>query len=58
MKEKLAQLLSIKSLVTLAVTGVFCYMAVQGQIDSNVCESVFSTILAFYCGTVYEKKSK
>ena len=30
MKEKLAQLLSIKSLVTLAVTGVFCYMAVQG----------------------------
>ena len=54
MKEKLAQLLSIKSLVTLAVTGVFCYMAVQGQIDSNVCVSVFSTILAFYFGTVYE----
>jgi hypothetical protein len=50
------RLLTIKSLVTLALTGVFCYLAVQGEISSEF-QTIFATVIAFYFGTQVEKKS-
>ena len=50
-KERLSNLLCIKSLVTLALTGVFCYLSVIGVIDKQLFYSVFSMVIGFYFGT-------
>lgn len=56
--ERLAKLLTIKSLVTLMTTIVFCYLAVTGQVVADQFLMIFSTIIAFYFGTQFEKTNK
>lgn len=51
MLERLNRLLIIKSLVTLAATGVFCALALKGVIDPSQFMTVFVTIIGFYFGT-------
>lgn len=51
MLERLNRLLTIKSLVTLAATGVFCALALKGVIDPSQFMTVFVTIIGFYFGT-------
>lgn len=55
-KERLSNLLCIKSLVTLALTGVFCHLSVVGVIDSQLFFSIFSLVIGFYFGTQAQKK--
>lgn len=50
MKEIIANLLKVKSLVTLAITGLFVYLGIKGEISQEVM-TVFSTIIAFFFGT-------
>lgn len=50
------KLLTIKSLVTLALTGVFCYLSAIGAISGSEFLTVFATVIAFYYGTQHEKK--
>lgn len=58
MKEKLvkraANLLSVKSLVTLVLTAVFSYLAVAGRIDQDFM-TIYAVIIAFYFGTQSQK---
>lgn len=58
MKEKLvkraANLLSVKSLVTLVLTGVFAWMAVKGAISQDFM-TIYAVIIAFYFGTQSQK---
>jgi hypothetical protein len=56
-KQKMAQLLSIKSIVTLEIVTVFCYLAFIGEVKSEVFITVVTSVLSFYFGTVHEKKS-
>ena len=56
--DKLAKLLNIKSLVTLLTTIVFCYLAVTGQVVADQFLMIFSTIIAFYFGTQFEKTNQ
>ena len=59
MKEKLvkrlANLLSVKSLVTLTLTAVFAYMAVTNQISQDFM-TVYAVVIAFYFGTQSQKQ--
>lgn len=55
MKERLTKLLAVKSLVTLALTVVFCVLAVTGEISGQEFLTIFTTIIAFYYGTQHEK---
>lgn len=55
-KINAAKLLKIKSLVTLALTGVFCYLSAIGAISGSEFLTVFATVIAFYFGTQHEKK--
>ena len=59
MKEKLvkraANLLSVKSLVTLVLTGVFAWMAVEGTISQDFM-TIYAVIIAFYFGTQSQKQ--
>ena len=58
MKEKLANraapLLSVKSLVTLVLAGVFAWMAVKGTISQDFM-TIYAVIIAFYFGTQSQK---
>ena len=47
-------LLSVKSLVTLALTGVFAWMAVKGTISQDFM-TIYAVIIAFYFGTQSQK---
>lgn len=51
LKKRLANLLSIKSIVTVVLTGVFAYLAVTGVIDAEKYMTIFSVVIAFYFGT-------
>ena len=52
--KRLATLLSVKSLVTLTLTGVFAWMAVAGTISQDFM-TIYAVIIAFYFGTQSQK---
>lgn len=51
MREKLAKLINVKSIVTLVLTGVFAFLAVDGRIEVDNFVDMFQIILIFYFGT-------
>ena len=53
-KKRLGNLLSVKSLVTLALTAVFAYMAITGKISQDFM-TIYAVIIAFYFGTQSQK---
>lgn len=53
-KKRLANLLSVKSIVTLVLTAVFAYMAVTNQITQDFM-TIYAVIIAFYFGTQSQK---
>lgn len=57
MKNKLAKLIDVKSIVTLALTILFCILSYKGTIPQEV-NNIYLMIIAFYFGTQYEKKNK
>lgn len=56
MKERFSKLLTIKSLVTLILTGVFAYLSVKGKIGNTEFLTIFTAIIGFYFGTQADKK--
>lgn len=52
--NRLADLMSVKSIVTLALTGVFAYMACTNQISQDFM-TIYAVIIAFYFGTQSQK---
>nr|DAU34940.1 MAG TPA: hypothetical protein [Caudoviricetes sp.] len=52
--KRLANLMSVKSLVTLVLTAVFAYMAVTGNISQDFM-TIYAVIIAFYFGTQSQK---
>lgn len=54
--ENLANLIKVKTLVTLAVVGVFAILALKGDILPDSVMLVVSSVISFYFGTQHEKK--
>ena len=54
--KRLAVLLSVKSIVTILLTGVFAYLAIIGEISQEFM-MVYTVIIAFYFGTQTQKIS-
>lgn len=52
--KRLSTLLSVKSLVTLVLTGVFAFMACTNQISQDFM-TIYAVIIAFYFGTQSQK---
>lgn len=57
MKQKVSKLIDVKSLVTLALTGVFCALAWRGTVSAGQFQTIFTTVIAFYFGTQSAKKA-
>ena len=53
-KKRLGNLPSVKSLVTLTLTGVFAYMSVAGKISQDFM-TIYAVIIAFYSGSQSQK---
>lgn len=53
--KRLANLLSVKSLVTLCLTVVFAVMALNGTISQDFM-TIYAVIIAFYFGTQSQKQ--
>ena len=56
MQNRIANLLTVKSIVTIVLTAVFSVLALRGSISGTALLSVVATIIAFYFGTQTEKK--
>lgn len=52
--KRLSNLLSVKSLVTLVLTGVFAFMSCTNQISQDFM-TIYAVIIAFYFGTQSQK---
>lgn len=53
-RKRIANLLSVKSLVTIVLTIVFAYMAVTSKISQDFM-TIYAVIIAFYFGTQSQK---
>lgn len=58
MKEKIAKLINVKSIVTIILTAVFAFLACRKDISGEQYLMIFTTIIAFYFGTQTEKKKE
>ena len=52
--KRLANLMSVKSLVTLTLTAVFAYLAGRGEFAQDFM-TIYAVIIAFYFGTQSQK---
>ena len=50
MKKRVSNLLTVKSIVTIAITAVFCYLSIYGKISQDFM-TIYAVIIAFYFGT-------
>ena len=56
MKEKLAKLINVKSIITIVLCGVFAYLSVAGKVSAQQFLTIFTVIISFYFGSQVEKK--
>lgn len=56
MMNRLQKLLCVKSIVTLMITLVFCYLAIEGRLETEFM-TVYASIIAFYFGVQSTKEA-
>lgn len=54
--ENLANLIKVKTIVTLVVSFVFAVLALNGTISSDNVMIIISMVVSFYFGTQHEKQ--
>ena len=57
MKDRLSALLTVKSLVTVTLTGVFAALALQRCVSAQEFLTVFTVVISFYFGTQHERSN-
>ena len=50
-KKRVANLLTVKSLVTLTLTAVFAALSCMGQVSTEQFLTIFTVVIGFYFGT-------
>ena len=58
MLKNLANLIKVKTIVTLVVILIFAILSIRGDITADNVMIVVSTVIAFYFGTQHEKKTE
>lgn len=57
MLKNLANLIKVKTIVTMVVISVFAYLAVKGAITPDNVMIIVSSVIGFYFGTQHEKNA-
>ena len=55
--KNLANLIKVKTIVTLVVISVFAVLALNGSISPDNVMIIISMVVSFYFGTQHEKKN-
>ena len=55
--QNLANLIKVKTIVTLVVVGVFAVLALRGSISPDNVMIIISMVVSFYFGTQHEKQT-
>lgn len=55
--KNLANLIKVKTIVTMTVIAVFAVLALRGDITADNVMVIVSTVIAFYFGTQVENKA-
>ncbi len=53
--ENIANLIKVKTIVTLVVSAVFAVLALKGRISPDNVMIIISMVVSFYFGTQHEK---
>lgn len=53
--KNFANLVKVKTIVTLVVVAVFAVLALRGDISPDNCMIIISMVVSFYFGTQHEK---
>lgn len=56
LKKRFANLLTVKSIVTVALTAVFSVLALRGIISGTEFLTIFTVVIGFYFGTQRAKE--
>lgn len=56
LKKRFANLLTVKSIVTVALTAVFSVLAMRGTISGTEFLTIFTVVIGFYFGTQRAKE--
>ena len=56
LKNNLANLIKVKTIVTLVVIAVFSVLALKGTISPDNVMLIVTSVISFYFGTQHEKK--
>jgi high-affinity nickel permease len=54
--KNLANLVKVKTIVTLIVVAIYAYLAITGQITADNVMIITSMVVSFYFGTQHERK--
>lgn len=55
MKDKLAKLINVKSIVTILLTIVFCTLSLMGKMPQEIM-TIYTVVIGFYFGTQAKKE--
>ena len=55
--KNLANLVKVKTLITIAVMVVFVRLSLKGAIDANNAMIIISMVVSFYFGTQHERSA-
>lgn len=58
LKDRIAKLIDVKTLVTFTLTFVFAYLACTKEIEPQIFMSVYTMVIGFYFGTQHEKNKE
>lgn len=58
LKKNLANLVKVKTIVTMVVTVVFAVLSLNGSITPDEVKDIVYIVIAFYFGTQIEKSEK
>lgn len=56
MKNRLAKLINVKSIVTIVLTVVFSVLSLKGRITPESFLTIFTVVIGFYFGTQAKKE--
>lgn len=54
-KDRIAKLIDVKTIVTFSLTGAFVYLSVIGKIDPQIFMAIYTMIIGFYFGSQTRK---
>ena len=55
LRERIAKLIDVKTIVTFALTGAFIYLAIIREIEPQIFMTIYTMVIGFYFGTQHER---